>query len=280
MAHLLENLPFRLVDMPLEIVIEILAIAARDAVDGNRGWLCGLARTSKISWLAVKPILYETVDIDYATCVHVLSAMRRSTNFLATRHLLIDTLSGEHERFSASIPAVARAFENVTDVACSQGQLCRLMAAHERFRPSRLTCIGQFKQEVWSRAATDLPYLRGITHISTNIGSWLPAVPLPELPFTHVVILLHPGRIDHILPWFLASKGLQRISVWDLWGTTDWTGLLRAFAGPRRERRIWLLAHAECSRIAQLEINRRGLGVYRPMVTFEDSLWAGGTQIS
>lgn len=267
---------FRLTDLPVEVVVDIFALAARAAAAEQQGWLCGLARTSRLVWAVVKPVLYETVVIDTANCDHVLSGMLRSSNFLATRHLLIDSLANAHERFSTLAQLMARSFQNVTHAACSQAQLCDFMAAHDAFRPSRFTCFGPFQQDLWARAAGDLPYLRGITHINLFLVQWQPAPPPSRFPFTHVVLtVLHPLYAAQIAPWLLASPRIQRVVVWDAWGAEYWHALGRH----GEDRRLALLSHAECARIAALKINRGQAKVYRPMVTFDESLWVSGHEV-
>ncbi|EJD49315.1 hypothetical protein AURDEDRAFT_161411 [Auricularia subglabra TFB-10046 SS5] len=265
---------FRLTDLPVEVVVHIFAIAARDAAaDEDQGWLCGLARTSRLVWRVVKPVLYETVVIGPANCDHVLSGMLRSRNFLATRSLLINALAAAHERFSTLSQLIARSFAGVAHVACTQPQLCDFMAAHERFRPPRFTCLGPFQPALWARAATDLPYLAGITHISLAVARAPPVL----LPFTHVVLtVLAPD----VLPSFVAAcPRLRRVAVYDTWGSHHWRALLAELARAHGERRIALIPHAEYVRLAELKLNRGLAAGFRPLVAFEDSLWTSGEDI-
>ncbi|KZW04379.1 hypothetical protein EXIGLDRAFT_758672 [Exidia glandulosa HHB12029] len=270
------------VELPVELVREIVELVARDWQFGDLAWVASLSLVCRAVQCWVHPILYHTVVIDQAqhAIFFDLIANKPSSFFSPMRHL---TLLG-----SSSFPAMdlgrllscinARPVDVLTLDTMGLDTLCQAQATarstQASFRPRGLFMLSHVSGKQWAQHAYALQHL---THLRLIEGTdWIAACEsLPALSHICIETSSHwhggPTGLDdfawtmrRVLQFPKCVRVVVRFDISRL-GIVEtkqelWDGMRNAL-GALRDERMYLYSVREDERIAYERPRREWLRV-------------------
>lgn len=176
-------------ELPIELVREILILAALDHVDQHAAWVATLLRISRPIYSLIHPILVHTVvasDID-----KLCAASAHPHLVSSTRNLVIGP---QAESTAVAIDSLrlrlARAFHAVEGF-CGPKHVFAMLALYSSFQP-RIVVLSPSTQTVDNFFKDVVPALQRATHVHAHVSiryhSHLDLPDLSALQLTHLIL--------------------------------------------------------------------------------------------
>lgn len=181
-----------LLNLPAELVLSIVELAAWDEVDSDRTWVAGLCLVCKIFRTAATGPLYDTIHIYYDNFDRAIwTASLKDTPFLRTRRVTISLYpAGQAHVLEGHF---ARAFANVEYLAASSDMLHSLVEHGQRMRCAMVFMSDRIPDEAECDALR--PLLDACTHIHVVLHLGHESDPTAGLPGLRRLLGPRPTRV-------------------------------------------------------------------------------------
>lgn len=193
-------------DLPFELVRDILELAAAASVAHNQHWVSQLSLVCKVARAWVQPVLFHTLCIDLRNQQPFFALLRAKPPefFSVVRHLFITWALPPGELSSKFLAS----FQHVRVVSVHFRYL-QFLSRAPAFRPTKVFVTSAFFVDIAQGMHDDPAVLRTVTHLrlhsqAINQTGW-PALKSVMPALTHVCLDVTSGLLDQQMVAFKAD---------------------------------------------------------------------------
>lgn len=175
--------------LPVELLLDILGLAAANAVREDPGWVAALARVSHVANELVRPILYEIVHFTRSNAPKISAST--SSAFVHTRHLIVEP--------GAALlrPAALADLSRIHTYSGEFDSYAIVAHIHKAFRPPAL-CFAPPRPGYTDFRPFRGPWLQTLTHLHAH--HYVPGGHPLEEGRLYSFIALETVILDPVLP--------------------------------------------------------------------------------